>query len=78
MATFDQVGRVVHDLRGPVHGQDGCMARLSAPCLDLKMRADLLVVRYIVRGVTSSAVSDGSRRLDRTWTRAADPLDHDR
>ena len=40
----DQIGRVIHDLRGLVYGQDRCMARLSAPRLDLKVRADLLVV----------------------------------
>ena len=83
----DQIGRVVHHLRGLVHGQDRCMARLSAPGLDLKMRADLLVVPIQrARGDVERRIrrqpqarphvgDDGERHVLQTW-QVAETLEH--
>jgi hypothetical protein len=50
------------------------MARLSAPRLDLKVRADLLVVPIQRARGDVERVSDGSRRLDRTWLTMANGM----
>jgi hypothetical protein len=69
--NIDQIRRVVHHLGGLVHCQDRCMTRFVAPGLHLKWVRICSWCRYSVRGVTSSAVSDGSRKLDRTWVTTA-------
>ncbi len=83
----DQVGRVAHHLGGLVHCHDRCMPRLSAPCPDLKMRADLLVVPIQgARGNVERRLrrqpqarpyvgDDGERHVLQTWL-VAKTLEH--